>query len=134
MALKRSEHRTQYDDSDKREHRADDRNHDDVAIALAMRRSAHGEQRHHRAVVRQAVERARADDGDAMQQRRIDALLRGKAHVGVTERIERDRQAARGRTGERGEHIGRGGERNQRAAANRQVPSRARQRRPEASR
>ena len=69
--------------------------HDDIEIAFAMRRSAHSEQRHHRAVVWQAVERARADHGNAVHERRVDALLCSKAHIGVAERIERDRQPAR---------------------------------------
>ena len=48
-------------------------------IALAMRRAADGEQRHDRAVVRQAVERAGADHGDAMHQRRDRCLPRRRA-------------------------------------------------------
>ena len=48
---------------------------DDVEIALGVARAAHRKQGHHRAVVRQAVERAGADDGHAMQQRRVDAVL-----------------------------------------------------------
>ena len=55
--------------------RADDADHDDVEIALAMRRAADREQRNHGAVVRQAVERAGADHRDAVQQRGVDAVL-----------------------------------------------------------
>ena len=47
----------------------DDGDHDDVEIALAVGQAAECEQRHHRAVVRQAVERACADHCDAAHQR-----------------------------------------------------------------
>ena len=82
-----------------------------------MRCSAHSEQRHHRAVVWQAVESAGADHGNAMQERRVDPLLCSKAHIGGAERIQRDRHPARGRAGQRGEHVGGNRERNQEASA-----------------
>ena len=87
-----------------------------------MGRAADREQRDHGAVVRQAVECARADHGDAVHQPRVDALLGGKTHIGAAERVERNRQSARCRTGERGEHIGRHRQRNQRTALDRQHP------------
>jgi hypothetical protein len=43
------------------------------------------EHRQDRAIVGQCVESAGADRGEAMQQRRIDAMLNGEAQVGVTE-------------------------------------------------
>ena len=119
---KRAEQRAQDDHRDEREDGADDGDHDDVEIALAVRRAADGEQRHDRAVVRQAVERARADHRDAVHQRRIDAGLGREPHVGAAQRVERDRQAARGRAGQRGQHVGRDGQRDQRPAADRQHP------------
>ena len=98
------------------------RDHDDVEIALAVRRAADREQGHDRAVVRQAVERAGADHGDPVHQRRIDAVLGGQLHVGAAERVERDRQAARGRAGERGQDVGGDGQRDQRSAVDPQHP------------
>jgi len=87
-----------------------------------MRGSADSEQRHDRAVVWQAVESTGADYGNAMQERRVDPLLRREAQIGSAERIERDRHPARGRAGQRGEHVGRDSERNQEAPADRQHP------------
>ena len=48
---------------------ADDPDHYDIEIALAVCRSADGEQCHHRAVVRQDVKRPRTDHGNAVHQR-----------------------------------------------------------------
>ena len=79
-----------------RQEAADDRHHDDVEIALAVGRIADREQRHHGAVVRQAVQRARADHRDPMQKSRVDALLMGDLEVGRAESIQRDGQASRG--------------------------------------
>ena len=87
-----------------------------------MGRSADREQRHHRAIVGQAVEGAGADHRHAVHERGIDAPLRGEAHIGVAERIERDRHPARGRAGERGEHVGRDRKRDERTAPDRQHP------------
>ena len=89
--LERPECRPQSNYCDEPEKGADDRNHDDVQIAFAMGRAADREQCDHGAVVRQTVEGARAYHSDAVHQRRIDALFRGKPRIGVTERIERDR-------------------------------------------
>jgi hypothetical protein len=108
--LKRPECRPQSNYRNKPEKGADDRNHNNVQIAFTMGRAADREQGHHGAVVRQTVERACANYGDAVHQRWIDALLRSKAHIGATKRVERDRQSARGRTSERREHIGRDGQ------------------------
>ena len=54
VASERPEWRTQGNDRRQRQDRADDRDHDDIEIAFAMRGSAHSEQRHHRVAVRQA--------------------------------------------------------------------------------
>ena len=54
---------------------------DDVEIALAVCRAAHGEQRHDSTIVRQAVERTGADHGDTVHQRWIDALRGRKLHI-----------------------------------------------------
>jgi hypothetical protein len=52
-----------------------------------MRRSAHCQQRDHRAFVRQDVERARADHRDAMQERRIEPDVGGPRQIGAAQRI-----------------------------------------------
>ena len=101
---------------------ADDADHHDVEVALPVRRAAHGEQRDHRAVVRQAVERAGADHRDAVHQRGIDALLRGDLHVGRAQRVQRDGQAAGGRAGQRRQDVGGDRERDQRPAADAEHP------------
>src|SRR5512133_3652734 len=82
VGSERSDQATKRDDDYERDKRSDDRDHDDVHIALGMRRTADREQGYHGAVVRQAVQRTRADDRDAMQQRRIDTLLPGETHIG----------------------------------------------------
>ena len=56
--------------------------------------SADRKQRHHRAVVRQAVEGAGADHRDPVEQRRIDALRGREREVSGPERVERDRETA----------------------------------------
>ena len=49
---KRAERRPQPDNGDERDDRADNRGHDDIAIAFAVLRSTNSKQRDHRAVVR----------------------------------------------------------------------------------
>ena len=71
-----------------------------------MRRATNGEQRHDSTIVRQAIEGTGANCGHPVHQRGIYALLRGDTHIGVSERIERDRHATRGRTGQGGEYVG----------------------------
>src|SRR5690348_11781630 len=68
--LKRAEEAAERDDGDERDDCVDDSDHDDVDVTLAVRNPADRKETHHRAVMRQEVERARADDGDAMHQRR----------------------------------------------------------------
>src|SRR5437879_2629893 len=100
----RPHHRAERNDGYQRYEGADDADHNDVAIAVPVRRSADREQRDHRAIVRQAVERARTDHRDAMQQRGIEPDLRRARHVGRAERVERDGQPARRRACESREH------------------------------
>jgi hypothetical protein len=50
--------RAERNDGDKRYEGADDADHNDVAIAVPVRRSADREQCDHRTIVRQAIERA----------------------------------------------------------------------------
>ena len=64
-----------------------------------MRRATNGEERHDSTIMRQAVEGTGANCGHPVHQRGIYAL-------GVSERIERDRHATRGRTGQGGEYVG----------------------------
>ena len=78
-----------------------------VEITLAMARSAQRKQCHHSAVVRQGVERAGADHGDAVHQGRVDAGLRGDGHVIMAECVAGYGQSAGGPAGQRGEHVGR---------------------------
>ena len=80
-ASERPDRAPQDDHDGERQKAADDRHHDDVEIALAMGRVADREQRDHGAVVRQAVERAGADDRHAMQESRINALLVGDLEI-----------------------------------------------------
>src|SRR5215471_19620487 len=72
-----------------------------------MRRAADRKQRHDSTVLRQAIERARAQRGDALHQRRIDAVLGSKAHISAAQCVESDRQTARGRAGQRSQEVGR---------------------------
>src|SRR5258708_38327311 len=64
----RAKERAEADNGGKGDQGSDNADRDDVAIAFPMCRSADGEQRDHRTVVRQAVERARPDDRDTMEQ------------------------------------------------------------------
>src|SRR3546814_12935213 len=68
-----------------------------------MRLFADLQEQEHRTVVRQGIERTRADGRQAVHQRGIDAVLRGKTHIFSTERIERDRHADRSSTREGGQ-------------------------------
>ena len=54
----RPHHRAERYDGDQRYEGADDADHDDVAIAFPVRRSADREQCDHRTIMRQAIERA----------------------------------------------------------------------------
>jgi hypothetical protein len=54
----RPHHRAERNDGDQRYEGADDADHNDVAIAVPVRRSADREQCDHRTIVRQAIERA----------------------------------------------------------------------------
>ena len=67
VGSERSDQPTKRDDGYERNKSSDDRDHDDVHIALGMRRTADREQGHHGAVMRQAVQRTGPDDRDAMQ-------------------------------------------------------------------
>src|SRR5262249_30375802 len=96
MSSKRPKHRTQYNDSNKCDNYTDDHSHHHIEITLAVGQSADLEHSQDRAIVGEGVERAGADRGQAMQQRGIDAMLDGEAHVGVTECIERERKPAGG--------------------------------------
>jgi hypothetical protein len=91
-ALKRAESCPEYNHRDERDDGADCGDHHNVEIAFAVRRSVGGEQCHYRAVVRQAIESAGADHGDAVQEPGTDPLGSRKRHIGVAERIERDRR------------------------------------------
>ncbi len=71
----RAEDSAQDDDGDQREDRADDTDSDDVAVAFAVGRPANGKQGNDRAIVGKAVQRAGADDRDAVQQRRVETYL-----------------------------------------------------------
>ena len=83
------------DDYDgEREQAADDRHHDDIEIALAMGRIADREQRHHGTVVRQAVQRARADHRNPMQKPGVDTLLMRDLEIGRAQRVKRNRESA----------------------------------------
>jgi hypothetical protein len=73
--LEGAKRRTQGDNRDDGDECAHYPNHHDIQMAFAMRRAADGEQRHDRAIVRQAVKGARADCGDPMHQSRVDTLL-----------------------------------------------------------
>src|SRR5262245_41734073 len=74
----RPEHRTQDDYGGKRKQGADDRHHENILVAVAVGHAADCEQRHDRAVMRQAVERAGAHHGNAVAQSGVDATLRRK--------------------------------------------------------
>src|SRR6516164_6952962 len=74
-----SNHRADRDHDDKRDYGAKDSDHDYVAIALAVRRAADGEQRNHRTVMRQTVEGARTDHRHAMQQGWIEPYRKSRA-------------------------------------------------------
>jgi hypothetical protein len=65
--LERTEYGTERDHRGESDDWADDAGHDNVKIALAMRRPADCEQSHNGAVLREAVERACAQHGDAVQ-------------------------------------------------------------------
>jgi hypothetical protein len=52
----RTRHGAERDDGGKRHKGADDADHNNVAIALSVRRSTDREQRDHRAIMRQAIE------------------------------------------------------------------------------
>ncbi len=74
-ASERPERGSQANHRDERQQAADDRHHDDIEIVFSVGRVADREQSDNGAVVRQAVERAGANDRDTMQQRRVDPLL-----------------------------------------------------------
>ena len=105
------------DDGGKRHEGADDADHHDIAIAVSVRRSADRKQSDHRAIVRQAIECARTDHRDAMEQRGIEPDLRRARHVCRPERVERNGQPTRRRAGEGCQHVGGDCQRYQRAAA-----------------
>jgi hypothetical protein len=67
--------------------------------------------------VRQTIEGARADHGDTMHNRRIDAGLSRDAHISCAQGVERDRKAAGSRPRERGKNVCRDRKRDERAAA-----------------
>src|SRR5215472_1431335 len=67
----RPENRAERDHGNERDDRANDDGHDNVEIALAVRRPAYREQGYDRAVLRQAVERAGAHHGYAVQERAV---------------------------------------------------------------
>jgi hypothetical protein len=62
--------------------------------------SANREQRHNRAIMLQAIERASADHGRAMHHAWIDAQVVWYLQIDATERIERDGEAARSGAGQ----------------------------------
>ena len=70
-----AQRRTEGDDDNERQDRAHDHRHDDAGVALAVCRAAHCKERHDCAVMGQGVERSRAEHGDPVQQRRINAVL-----------------------------------------------------------
>src|SRR5262245_43877240 len=71
----RPEDRTQDDDGGKRKQGADDRHQENILVAAAVGHAADCEQRHDRAVMRQAVERAGDHHGNAVEQSGVDAML-----------------------------------------------------------
>ena len=87
-----------------------------MEVALAVRRSTDRKERHDSAIVRQAVECAGTDDGDAVHERRIDSCVDGKLQVSIAKRIESDGQSARGRTGQGSKDIRGNSKRNKRPA------------------
>ena len=89
-----SNHRADRDHDDKRDYGAKDSDHDYVAIALAVRRAADGEQRNHRTVMRQTVEGARTDHRHAMQQGWIEPYRNRALQVGCAKRVQCDRESA----------------------------------------
>src|SRR5262245_31207506 len=104
--LEGTQRRAEHDHRYQRDDRADDCDHDDVEVALTVCRTADGKQCHDRAVVRQAVERARADHSNPVQQRGVNALRVRELHVHLAECIERYGETARGRARESRQHIG----------------------------
>src|SRR5262245_66660002 len=71
----RPEDRTQDDDAGKRKQNADDRHHENILVAVAVGHAADCEQRHDRAVMRPAVQRAGAHPGNGVAERRGAGLL-----------------------------------------------------------
>src|SRR4030095_4221021 len=120
--LERPERRPQHDDGGERDQRAYDAHDHDVEVAFLVRAAAHGEERHHRAIVRKAVEGAGADHSYPVHQRWIDVEARSHLHKGTAERLERDREAAGGRAGERRQDVGGHRERHQRSATDSEHP------------
>ncbi len=117
---KRAKHRPQHEDHPKRDNHAHDHGHHHIEIAFSVSQPADLKQKQNSAVVRKCVERACADGRQAVHQGGIDAILGGEAHVGITQRVERDRHSAGSRTGQPGEHIHRNDERDQRPTWNQQ--------------
>jgi hypothetical protein len=80
--------RAEDNDGDQGDQGTDDRGHDDVEIAVPVGRAADRQQGHDRAVVRQAVQGAGANDRDTVHQGRVEAGLVGDLHIGGGQRIE----------------------------------------------
>src|SRR6202040_191507 len=76
------------DDDGERYKGADDSDHHDISIALPVRRSADRQQSDHRAIVRQAIECARTDHRDTMEQLGIEPYPCCARHLGRSERVE----------------------------------------------
>ena len=92
MASEGPEHSADRDHRYEGDDRVDDSDHDDVAIAFAVRQAADSKQAHNCAIMGQDVQGAGTDHGHAMQEAGIDTVPRGDVHVGPAKRVERDRQ------------------------------------------
>ena len=87
-----------------------------------MRGAADGQQGDDGAVVRQAVESARADHRDPVHQRGIETGFGGDLHERRAERVQRDGHPARRRPGQRRQQVGGQRQRDQRPAFDPQHP------------